>query len=152
MEDVRHSYSINRICIQFISFRLLNYDKKIEKITTATTSATAIRLIVFVFNSVHFISFIKLRRKYRKDYYLYYIILQTTKALLKSQAQGTSLCTTVKWEEWLSMRGSGPTGHILSRIYNCTKHGNLPMDSATTAHFTLHILILQLLKLWSTAR
>src|SRR6218665_1037795 len=56
MEDVRHSYSINRICIQFISFRLLNYDKKIEKITTATTSATAIRLIVYSY-SIQFISF-----------------------------------------------------------------------------------------------
>jgi len=26
------------------------------------------------------------------------------------------------------------TGHILSRIYNCTKHGNRPNDNATTAH------------------
>ena len=25
-------------------------------------------------------------------------------------------------------------GHILSRIYNCTKHGNRPNDNATTAH------------------
>src|SRR6218665_2166063 len=38
-------------------------------------------------------------------------------------------------------------GHILSRIYNCTKHGNWPLDNATTARFTLHISILQLHKL-----
>jgi len=25
------------------------------------------------------------------------------------------------------------TGHILTRIYNCTKHGNRPIDNATTA-------------------
>jgi len=43
-------------------------------------------------------------------------------------------------------------GHILSRIYNCTKHGNRPIDNVTTAHFTLHISNLQLHKLWSTAR
>ena len=30
-------------------------------------------------------------------------------------------------------------GHILSRIYNCAKHGNRPIDSAKTAHFTLQI-------------
>jgi len=42
--------------------------------------------------------------------------------------------------------------HILSRIYNCTKHGNRPIDNATTAHFTLHISILQLHKLGTTAR
>ena len=30
----------------------------------------------------------------------------------------------------------GP-GHILSRIYNCTKHGNRSIDNATTAHFAL---------------
>ena len=34
------------------------------------------------------------------------------------------------------------TEHILSRIYNCTKHGYQSIDNATTAHFTLHILIL----------
>jgi|SRR6218665_252311 len=27
-------------------------------------------------------------------------------------------------------------GHILSRIYNCTKRGYRPIDNATTAHFT----------------
>jgi len=40
-------------------------------------------------------------------------------------------------------------------IYNCTKPGNRPIDNTTTAHFTLHILILQLHivhKLLSTAR
>ena len=31
-----------------------------------------------------------------------------------------------------------PAGHILSRIYNCTKHGNRPIDNAT-----LYISILQ---------
>jgi len=39
------------------------------------------------------------------------------------------------------------SGHILSNIYNCTKHGNRPIDNATTARFTLHISILQLHKL-----
>ena len=30
-------------------------------------------------------------------------------------------------------------GHILSRIYNCTKHGNRPIDNAKNAHvFTAH--------------
>jgi len=38
-------------------------------------------------------------------------------------------------------------GHILSRIYNCTKQGIRPIDNATIAHFTLHIWILQLHKL-----
>jgi len=28
-------------------------------------------------------------------------------------------------------------GHILSRIYNCTKPGNRPIENAATAHFTL---------------
>src|SRR6218665_2183561 len=32
----------------------------------------------------------------------------------------------------------GKSGHILSRIYNWTKHGNRPIDNAATAHFTLH--------------
>jgi|SRR6218665_626408 len=32
-------------------------------------------------------------------------------------------------------------GPILSKIYNCTKHGNWKIDNATTAHFTLHISI-----------
>ena len=43
-------------------------------------------------------------------------------------------------------------GHILSRIYNCTKLGNRRIDSAATAQFTLHISIWQLHNLWSTAR
>jgi len=43
-------------------------------------------------------------------------------------------------------------GHILSRIYNCTKPGNRPIDNATTAHVTVHISFLKLHKLWSTAR
>src|SRR6218665_172079 len=38
-------------------------------------------------------------------------------------------------------------GRILSRIYNCTKHDNRPVDNEITAHFTLHISILQLHKL-----
>jgi len=48
-----------------------------------------------------------------------------------------------------NMFGGGPRQGIiiLNRIYNCTKHGDLPMDNATTAHFTLHILILQLHKI-----
>ena len=25
-------------------------------------------------------------------------------------------------------------GHLLSRIYNCTKHGNRPIENVTTAH------------------
>ena len=41
-------------------------------------------------------------------------------------------------------------GHILSRIYKCTKPGNQPIDNAATGHFTLQISILQLRKLWST--
>src|SRR6218665_692571 len=44
------------------------------------------------------------------------------------------------------------SGHILSRIYNCTKHGNRPIDNSTTAHFTLHISFLQLRKLCVRAR
>jgi len=39
------------------------------------------------------------------------------------------------------------TEHILSRIYNCTKPDNRLTDNAATAHFTLHISILQLHKL-----
>jgi len=35
-------------------------------------------------------------------------------------------------------------GHILSRTYNCTTHGNQKINNATIAHFTLHIFILQL--------
>src|SRR6218665_895433 len=31
------------------------------------------------------------------------------------------------------------SGHILSRIYNCTKPGNRPIDTAATAYFTLRI-------------
>jgi len=46
-----------------------------------------------------------------------------------------SQCLT--WHPW----------HILSWLYNCTKHGNRPIDIATTARFTLHISILQLHKL-----
>jgi len=38
-------------------------------------------------------------------------------------------------------------GINLSRICNCTKHGNRPINKTTIAHFTLHILILQLHKL-----
>jgi len=38
-------------------------------------------------------------------------------------------------------------GHILSRIYNCTKHDNQPIPNAANAPFTLHISILQLHKL-----
>jgi len=29
------------------------------------------------------------------------------------------------------------SGHILSRIYNCTKQGNRPIDKATTAHLDI---------------
>src|SRR6218665_627014 len=36
--------------------------------------------------------------------------------------------------------------HILSKIYNCTKHGNQPTNSAEPARFTLHVSILQLHK------
>ena len=36
------------------------------------------------------------------------------------------------------------SGRILSRIYDCTMHGDQPMDNATIAHFTLHVFILQL--------
>jgi len=39
--------------------------------------------------------------------------------------------------------GGTGAGHILSRSY-CTKHGNRTIDNAATAHFTLHISILQL--------
>jgi len=38
-------------------------------------------------------------------------------------------------------------GHILSRIYNCTEHGNPPIDNTTIVHFILQISILQLHKL-----
>ena len=37
-------------------------------------------------------------------------------------------------------------GHILSRIYRCTKPANLLIDSAPTGHFTMHIQIFQLHK------
>ena|SRR6218665_3683639 len=30
-------------------------------------------------------------------------------------------------------------GHILSRIYNCTKHGNRPIDNTKTAYVTLKV-------------
>jgi len=42
-------------------------------------------------------------------------------------------------------------GHILSRIYNCTKPGNRPINNVTIAQFTLPISILQLHKLCSIA-
>jgi len=32
-------------------------------------------------------------------------------------------------------------------LYNCTKCGNWSIDNVTAAHYTLHISILQLLKL-----
>ena len=44
---------------------------------------------------------------------------------------------------FLAKYGNSYQGIILSRIYNCTKPGNRPIDNATTAHFTLHISILQ---------
>ena len=44
-------------------------------------------------------------------------------------------------------------GHILSsRLLQLHENGNRPIDNAATAHFILHISILQLHILWSTAR
>jgi len=50
---------------------------------------------------------------------------------------------------WLALQNISVwsvTGLILSRIYNCTKPDNRNTDNAETAHFTLHISILQLHK------
>src|SRR6218665_4002481 len=57
----------------------------------------------------------------------------------------TSLSTVLR----LLWKHSVP-GHILSRIYNCTKTGNRPIDNATNAHFTTAHFDLQLHKLSST--
>ena len=55
----------------------------------------------------------------------------TSKSDLKSTKRDFQLSDKYGTSSW----PEGRAGHILSRIYNCTKHGNRPIDVATTAHF-----------------
>ena len=52
------------------------------------------------------------------------------------QKHSANVQSSVQWLKFCSE-------HILSRIYNCAKPANRPIDNAPTAHFTLHNSILQ---------
>src|SRR6218665_2025720 len=73
-------------------------------------------------------------------FYILYAYFFTLPTLTMSH-----LCIT-QCTYWTPLRPSSLIQSIiiLSRIYNSTKHGNRPIDSTTTAHFTRHISTLQL--------
>jgi len=82
--------------------------------------------------------------------YIFYWINKTIELNIQRRHHGYFSILITKVGIAFSYRELGVpsiAGHILSRIYNCTKPGNRSIDNTAAAHFTLHISILQLHKL-----